>query len=264
MPSGNPPRRPSFEDAWRKRFEEFATLRDDDAGIAGWSASGLEVRLRHFFRAWECLAHGKNWLDAGCGAGTYARYLASRGADVVGLDYCLPAAAKARARDTWNCRWAVADVTRLPLRPGGFDGVLCFGVMQALADSAPALRELAAQAGADGEVWVDALNGYCVANVLRRMSRRLRGKPMHLRYESPYRMKRLMEGAGLVNVRIHWIPIMPGRIKGLQRVVESAAAGAFLRHVPGLGALLSHSCMLVGSKPGKPARKPLVPPGNRS
>jgi SAM-dependent methyltransferase len=259
-----PSRRPAFEDAWRKRFEEFATLRDDDAGIAGWSSSGLDVRFRHFLRVWEGKAHGKVWLDAGCGAGTYARYLASRGADVVGLDYCLPAAAKARARDTWNCRWAVADVTRLPLKPGGFDGVLCFGVMQALADSAPAVRELVAQVGEGGEVWVDALNGVCLANVLQRVSRWLRGKPVHLRYESPRRMKRLMKDAGLADVRIHWIPILPARLKAFQPLAERALVGALLRHVPGLGALLSHSCMLVGTKPGKPGPKPIVPLRNPS
>jgi ubiquinone/menaquinone biosynthesis C-methylase UbiE len=254
-------RRPpaDFEKRWRERFEEFATLRDDDAGIAGWSSSGLDVRFRHFLRAWEHSAHGKNWLDAGCGAGTYARYLASQGADVVGLDYCQPAAAKARARDTWNCRWAVADVTRLPLKAGGFDGVLCFGVMQALAESAPALRELAAQVGEGGEVWVDALNGVCLANALQRVSRWLRGKSVHLRYESPQRMKRMMQETGLVGVRIHWIPIMPARLKALQPLAESAAVGALLRHFPGLGALFSHSLMLTGTKPGNSGKRTLVP-----
>lgn len=241
--------RSSFEDAWRRRFEEFATLRDDDAGIAGWSSSGLDVRFRHFLRAWSGKAQGKSWLDAGCGAGTYSRYLASQGAMVVGLDYCLPAASKAKERDTGNCSWAVADVTRLPLRPGGFDGVLCFGVMQALADSAPAIHELVTQVRPGGEVWVDALNGACVANVLQRVSRWLRGKPMHLRYESPRRMKSLMRKTGLVDVRLYWIPIMPGRLRILQTVVESEVFRIMLRYVPGMGLLFSHSCMVFGRKP---------------
>ncbi len=259
MLSGGPSQRPDFENAWRKRFEEFATVRDDDAGIAGWSSSGLDVRFRHFLRVWQGLSHGKSWLDAGCGAGTYARYLASQGADVVGLDYCLPAAAKAKARDTWNCRWAVADVTRLPLKPGGFDGVLCFGVIQALADSRPAARELVAQVDRGGEVWVDVLNRVCIANVLQRLSRWLHGKPVHLRYESPRRMKRLLEEAGLTGVQIHWIPIMPARLKAFQPLAESAGARALLRHVPALGALLCHSCLLVGTKPGKSGSTALVP-----
>ncbi len=241
--------RPAFENAWRKRFEEFATLRDDDAGIAGWSFSGLDARFRRFAGVWQESAHGRFWLDAGCGAGTYSRYLASRGADVVGLDYCLPAVLKAKARAAWSCRWAVADVVRLPLKPGSFDGVLCFGVMQALADSAPTVRELAAQVAEGGEVWLDALNGYCVANALQRLSRWLRGKAPHLRYESPRRMKLLMEEAGLTGVRIHWIAIMPARLKLLQPVAESAVVSSLMKHVPGLGAVLSRSCMLTGRKP---------------
>jgi len=239
-------RRPAFEDAWRRRFEEFATLRDDDAGIAGWSSSGLDARFRYFISAWHGSAQGKVWLDAGCGAGTYARYFASQGAQVVGLDYCQPAAVKAKARDMWNCSWAVADVTRLPLRPGRFDGVLCFGVMQALSDSAPAVRELASQLQPGGELWIDVLNRFCIANIIEQLSRRLRGKATHLRYESPYRMRRLMKGIGLVEVRMHWIPLLPRRLIALKPFIESAFFGALLRYVPGLGALFSHSCMLRG------------------
>lgn len=241
--------RPGFEDAWRKRFEEFATLRDDDAGIAGWSESGLDSRLRHFVGVWVRSRHGRTWLDAGCGAGTYARFLASQGADVLGLDYCLPAAAKAKARDTWNCSWAVADVTHLPLRPGRFDGVLCFGVMQALAESGPAIRELVTQIKPGGEVWVDALNGACIANLAQRLSRWWRGKPVHLRYESPRRMRRLLRDSGVLNVRIYWIPILPGPLKRLQPLVETGVARGLLHIVPGLGLLLSHSCLLTGTVP---------------
>jgi hypothetical protein len=58
-----------------------------------------------------------------------------------------------------------------------------------------------------------------------------------------------MEQAGLVDVQIHWIPIMPGRFSALQPAAESAVSGMLLRHIPGLGALLSHSCMLTGTKP---------------
>lgn len=240
---------PDFEKRWRERFEEFATLRDDDAGIAGWSSAGLEARFRNFLRVLQGPAHGQSWLDAGCGAGTYSRHLASLGLNVVGLDYCLPAAAKAKARDTGNCCWAVADVTRLPLRPGGFDGVICFGVIQALARSEPAIRELVAQVKDGGEIWVDALNGMCVANVLQRLSRWVRGKPAHLRYESPHRIKRLMNETGLDAVEIYWIPILPAPLRVFQSVAESVFVCTLLRNVPGLGVLLCHSCMLSGVKP---------------
>lgn len=244
-------KRPPFEDAWRRRFEEFAAISDDDAGIAGWSPLGLETRMRAFVRVWPGAQAGALWLDAGCGAGTYSRYLARQGLRVVGLDYSpvTTAKAKAKARDTEACMWGVADVTRLPLKRGCFDGVICFGVMQALSQSGPAIAELSGQLRPGGGLWVDALNAYCLANLWVRFSRWLRGKPRHLRYESPRRMKRLMEQAGLVDVRIHWIPILPGRLRVLQSAADSAAIGMLLRHVPGLGALLCHSCLVVGTKP---------------
>jgi SAM-dependent methyltransferase len=249
MSRREPVARPAFEDAWRRRFEEFATLRDDDAGVAGWSTMGLETRLRAFQRAWPGAEVGSLWLDAGCGAGTYTRYLATQGLRVVGVDYSPVTASKAKARDTEHCMWGVADVTRLPLRSGSFDGVICFGVSQALSKSDSAIRELATQLRPGGQVWIDALNAYCVANIWTRLSRRLRGKPRHLRYERPGRMRRLMEAEGLLELRIHWIPIMPARLKVLQPFVEGALFSALLRHVPGLGALFSHSYMLTGKKP---------------
>lgn len=47
----NKPR--SFEKLWRKRFESFATNAEDDAGIAGWSPTGLDARLRKFKEIWN-------------------------------------------------------------------------------------------------------------------------------------------------------------------------------------------------------------------
>jgi hypothetical protein len=41
---GTPPEGEQFEVTWRSRFAEFADESDDDAGIAGWSCSGLEAR----------------------------------------------------------------------------------------------------------------------------------------------------------------------------------------------------------------------------
>lgn len=47
----NKPR--SFEKLWRKRFENFAARAEDDAGIAGWSTTGLDARLRKFKEIWN-------------------------------------------------------------------------------------------------------------------------------------------------------------------------------------------------------------------
>ncbi len=75
----------NFEKKWKERFENFAINAHDDAGIAGWSPTGLDTRLRQFIDIWENSILEKNtWLDAGCGAGTYSRFMTSQGSDVIG------------------------------------------------------------------------------------------------------------------------------------------------------------------------------------
>ena len=91
-----------FEEKWRRRFERYAVSSNDDAGIAGWSESGLAARFRQFTRAWrhehrESTPTGQ-WLDAGCGAGTYTRYLLSQRLNVIAVDYSEPTTRKARTR----------------------------------------------------------------------------------------------------------------------------------------------------------------------
>ncbi len=241
---------PRFEEQWRTRFEEFAELRDDDAGIAGWSATGLDARVRRFLRLWKPSSIGR-WLDAGCGAGTYTAILRQRGLEVVAVDYSLPTLRKAALRDLDVLGLLAADVRRLPFGDDQFDGVLCFGVSQALADSQPAIQELARQVKAGGELWVDALNRWCFANIYQSLRRRYRGRPVHLRYESPWRIKRLLRDHGFTDVRLHWMPIAPGHSQRLQRIIESPAGQGLLHFVLPMGLLLSHSFIVCGTKPFK-------------
>ena len=236
----------AFEQAWRERFGEFAELSENDAGIAGWSESGLAARLRRFRGLWRERKVAGCWLDAGCGAATYARYLVSRGAFVVGVDYSFPSVVKARERGEDGIGFVIADVRRLPLRPRTFAGALCFGVTQALSNSADAVVELRRCLAPGGELWIDGLNRYCLPNAFRSWRRRLRGKPAHLRYEEPWAMKRLLRAAGLVDVRLHWMPVMPGSLSALQPWVESGPARFVLKWLPAISALISHAFIVTG------------------
>ncbi|MCZ7566034.1 MAG: class I SAM-dependent methyltransferase [Burkholderiales bacterium] len=240
----------SFEDQWRRRFQAFAEQRDDDAGIAGWSASGLDARLRRFARLLGPQQPAERWLDAGCGAGTYTRLLLEKGLCVTGIDYSVPSLVKARARSPVDVSYAAADVRRLPFRPETFDGVVCFGVMQALADATPALRELGGLVRPGGEIWVDALNRTCVVNAYEILRRRFSGRPQHLRYESAAKLKAELSAAGFVRIVRHWMPIVPARWPKLQRLAETPLVGWALRRVPLLGALSCHGFILHGERPG--------------
>lgn len=240
--------RDPFEEIWKQRFANFAT-ESGDAAIAGWSASGLSARVRNFERIWEATAFGERWLDAGCGAGTYSRLLAQRGLTVVGLDYSFPTVMKAKARGGIGIQWSVADATQLPVRPGSFAGVICFGVTQALARSDRLIDELTLAVRPGGEIWVDALNAWCVPHWIERTNRQLQRRPQHVRYETPGQLMRTMRERGVVDVKRYWVPILPGRFRHWQWLMETSAVRRLFSALPPLGALLSHAFVLRGRRP---------------
>jgi SAM-dependent methyltransferase len=239
-----------FERNWKRRFERFAESHDDDAGIAGWSDSGLATRLRLFLKAWrdtpEARAVKSRWLDAGCGAGTYTRVLAADGRSVVAVDYSMPTVVKARQRveGSAGAGWLTADVTKLPFASGSFDGAVCFGVMQALSSPNAALREFRRILQPGGTLWVDALNARCLPSALAEARRVKEGKAAHLRYDEPAAFKAALAQSGFDSLQLHWAPIVPGRWRALQRLVETSMFSATLNAVPPLAARLSHSILL--------------------
>lgn len=236
----------SFEAAWRERFESFAAERNDDAGIAGWSATGLDARMRRFSGLWHGGFPGELWLDAGCGAGTYTRFVAEHGADVVGVDYSMLTLVKARTRSRTDINFVVSDVRNLPFSPRSFDGVLCFGVLQALADNQEALRELVALVRPGRELWVDSLNSGCVVNVARMLWRALRGRRVHLRYDWPHAIRRTLIAYGCDDAVIFWMPIVPSRWPRIQRLLERPLMRRLLQAAPVAGLLVSHSFIVRG------------------
>jgi SAM-dependent methyltransferase len=241
--------RPTFEELWRKRFTERGRVFDDDAGIAGWTETGLGARLRHFQRVWPGDRTGALWLDAGCGAGSYTRFLAEHGVSPVGLDYSLPSVQKARARSDGQIAWLVGDATLLPVRPGSMDGVMCFGVMQALSGPEKAVAELLSATSPGGRVWIDALNRNCLASVVKRMLARLGRRSMALRHDSPSGLVRLIAAHGGEEIRVYWVPILPGTLKRLQPWIESSFMRGLLARLPWLASPLSHAFLVSARKP---------------
>jgi SAM-dependent methyltransferase len=234
-----------FEQSWRRRFERFGQTHQDDAPISGWSPGGLEARFGHFRRTWNAAAGGF-WLDAGCGPGTYTRYLVDSGQRVIGVDYSLPSLKKARDRSQAGIPWIVADVQRLPVREAGFDGVLCFGVLQALAGPERAVQELAAAVRPGGWLWIDALNDWCL---LSRWQRWKNPHPAHpLRYDSPRRLRQLLERHGFRDVSVDWVPIAPGSRAAWQSRLESPLVERLLRWFRPAAWALCHAVVVRGQR----------------
>ena len=241
--------RSEFETTWRRRFEEFGLEHEDDARIAGWSEAGLQARLRNFLRSWQPQRAGGMWLDAGCGAGTYARAMVAAGQQVVAVDYSLPSLRKAQQRsEEASLLLLGADVTRLPLASNCCDGAICFGVLQALSDPERAVRELARVVRPGGWVWVDALNANFVPNLTWRLAARLRGYDSRLRCDSPGQLTQVFRRCGLRRVRVTWVPIFPGRLGAVQRFAESRGVRAMFANLPWLGSALSHAYVVAAEK----------------
>lgn len=232
----------SFEQRWRQRFTERGSQCDDDAAIAGWTPTGLASRVRQFESLWRRASPaGAHWLDIGCGAGTYTRLLQAEGRTPIGLDYSAPSLQKARQRSPATIDWLAADIHRLPFADAEVDGVLCFGVMQALADSRPALAEMHRVLRPGGEVWVDALNARALPTVLQERRRLKAGRAPHLRYETPDALQAAARAVGLRPLACYWLPLVPGRLRWFQGPIENRGAKFVLQASPWIAERICHS-----------------------
>jgi SAM-dependent methyltransferase len=89
---------------------------------------------------------GARVLDLACGQGRMSRYLARRGADVLGVDVSAAMLGKARAAGPAGITYLRADVTRAPAWWDGrpFDGCTCELALMDIDDLAGALATVAA------------------------------------------------------------------------------------------------------------------------
>ena len=104
-------------------------------------------------RARERLA-GRRVLDLGCGSGHGSALLAGDAGLLVALDRIFPDPEPRRTR----ARFCRADLFSLPLRPGSFDAVLSFQVIEHLEDPGPYLRAIAALLAPGGQAWISTPN----------------------------------------------------------------------------------------------------------
>jgi 2-polyprenyl-6-hydroxyphenyl methylase/3-demethylubiquinone-9 3-methyltransferase len=92
---------------------------------------------------------GTLWLDAGCGSGTLARWLANHGCSVLGVDAAsemVTAAIQAAECEDYADRLGfvrIATIARLALDADSLDGVLCSSVLEYVSDPRACLTEFA-------------------------------------------------------------------------------------------------------------------------
>jgi SAM-dependent methyltransferase len=133
---------------WEERARRFAS---EGAGLAAVCSYGMPVFYNHLIdvsqrlalRRWLRVPPGTRVLDVGCGVGRWSRRLASRGAQVTGIDLSPTMIAEARRRargqrTRGQCRFLVQDLQALAAGEK-FDVVLSVTVLQHILDPA-ALR----------------------------------------------------------------------------------------------------------------------------
>jgi len=191
---------------------------------------------------------GTDWLDAGCGAGTYSRFMTEKGAIVIGVDYSVPSLVKAQQRSSATMNWSAGDVTSLPFRSAYFDGVICFGVTQTLDESYRVSAEILRIIKPGGEIWIDALNTNCLPHMFDRILKSFTKKPIQMRYEKPKKFIKIIKKAGGRNIHVHWLPILPQRLQRFQWIVETRPVVWLLQYVPFLGTLFSHAFVISANR----------------
>jgi SAM-dependent methyltransferase len=110
------------------------------------SATGKSLSRDRFFNGtgWtrEELA-GELVLEVGCGAGRFTEVMLEAGARVVAVDASTAVdACRETCGDRPELAIVQADLHSLPFRPGSFDRVFCFGVLQHTPDPERAFRAL--------------------------------------------------------------------------------------------------------------------------
>ena len=136
-----------FEDApWSTPI--VASERTVTAGYAEWAAT-YDISRNPMFLAEEPIVHELlarypvgTALDAACGTGRHAAYLAPLGHQVTGIDSTPEMLEMAKAKVP-AAQFETGDLTAIPLSDGAMDTAVCSLALTHCADLGPPIRELA-------------------------------------------------------------------------------------------------------------------------
>ncbi len=106
---------------------------------------------------------GQNWLDAGCGTGPLARFLAEyKGCSVLGVDASEAMISHCPPFPNTEFR-QIGDISETGLPNAAFDGVLCSSVLEYVSDPSAALFELGRVLKQNGVLLVSVPNSDPIA-----------------------------------------------------------------------------------------------------
>jgi 2-polyprenyl-3-methyl-5-hydroxy-6-metoxy-1,4-benzoquinol methylase/uncharacterized protein YbaR (Trm112 family) len=133
------------------------------------SHSGLRLSETRFFEEtrWPHQLAGQVILEVGSGSGRFTEPAASTGAFVVSMDYSQAVDANYQGNGSKpNVLIVQGDVYRMPFRPGSFDKLFCFGMLQHTPDVRGAFMALPPMLKPGGHLVVDVYKKTLAATLL--------------------------------------------------------------------------------------------------
>jgi len=135
------------------------------------------------------LVRGKSVLDAACGEGFGAHYLASRAEAVHAVDNSQQAIAHAATRyRAGNLSFQVGDCRALPFADGQFDCVVSFETLEHVLEQAEMLREFRRVLAADGFLLISSPDRAVYSDRMKN------NNPFHLRELYRHELEELLAG----------------------------------------------------------------------
>ncbi len=134
------------------------------------SYSGIPASEQRFFGQthWPRRLDGEFVLEVGSGSGRFTEQAANTGATVVSLDYSYAVDANYASNGTRdNVLIVQADVFAMPFRPGIFDRLFCFGMLQHTPDPARAFAALPKMLKPGGALCADVYKATLIRTILQ-------------------------------------------------------------------------------------------------
>ena len=179
--------------------------------MAGWTETGHKTRKKIFFPYFNAKIKG-NWLDIGCGPGSYSQLLNKKSVNIISIDYSFPTLYKSKKQHL-DLLWVNANAYHLPIKSKSADGVICLGVLQTISDINQVSLELNRVIKDEGIIWIDGLNAWCMIHWIKILNAYFR-KKIHLRYITPNQVK-----CDSKKKTIYWMPILPRKLQFLQSIL---------------------------------------------
>jgi SAM-dependent methyltransferase len=163
-------------------------------------------------------------LDFGMGPGVFARQVAERGFDFIGVDISAEMVERAKALGVPRATYVVGDLAALEQFRGSVDAVLAVGLIDYLEDPADGLRRLADCLVPGGVLIVSFRNGQALNTALRgvakaiwlRLFRRSRWRsgsafvaPVHEKPFSPRTLEPALRALGLGDIAVRYHSVNP-------------------------------------------------------